>query len=97
MNVKDLFEFQLKHNSPVTEVTIQSIVDLKFESGREINVGDQVLWASLKDDDGTRTVVIIHPDDLNLYSVDRKDYSESPELPRILKRKSRKSLEVKNV
>lgn len=95
MNVKDLFEFQLKHNSPVTEVTIQSIVDLKFESGRDIKVGDQVLWASLRNDDDTRTVVIIHPDDLNLYYVDRKDYSELPELPRILKRKSKKNLEIK--
>lgn len=97
MNVKDLFEFQLKHNSPVTEVTIQSIVDLKFESGREISVGDQVLWASLRNDDGTRTVVMIHPNDLNLYSVDRKDYSDLPELPRIMKRKSRKSLVIKDI
>lgn len=97
MNVKDLFEFQLKHNSPVTEVTMQSIDNLKFESGREIRVGDTILWGSLGNDDDTRTVVMIHPDDLNLYSVDRKNYSELPELPRILKRKNRKSLEFKDI
>jgi hypothetical protein len=95
MKVKDLFEYQLKYNMPVTEVTIQSIKDFKFESGREVKVGDLVLWASLKNEDNSRTVVIVHPDDLNLYSVDRKDYRDSPELPRILKRKIRKSLESK--
>jgi hypothetical protein len=87
--IKDLFNRQFKYNSIVTEKSIRVLTDPVYHSGREVKVGDLVLWAKYKDESGDRIVVMVHPDDLNLYRIDRTTKVEEGDLPHITFKKKR--------
>lgn len=84
MTIGKAFESQIKNNLPATEQGIRVLINPIYHSGKKINVGDIVLWAKLREEDGSNTVIILHPDDIKLYSLDRKVKKVDPELPCVI-------------
>ena len=65
--MKEHFSQQFKENKVVTQEVLDQVPNKTYTSGREIKPGDIVLFAFLKTDEQTASMICLHEDELDKY------------------------------
>jgi predicted DNA-binding protein (MmcQ/YjbR family) len=65
--MREHFQKQLDKNTKVTQEALDKVEQKTYSSGREIKVGDTVLFAVIKKDSNVE-MIALHEDELNKYS-----------------------------
>ncbi len=72
--MKEHFSQQLNQNKVVTQDALDHVItNQTYSSGREIKLGETVLFAFIKEEPNTISMICLHEDELDLY-----EYVQSP-------------------
>jgi hypothetical protein len=71
--MKEFYTAQIERNQRVTEESLTTFKNKHYHSGREIKVGDLVLFALVQEKDSgneiTMTLIALHEDEIDNYHV----------------------------
>jgi hypothetical protein len=66
--MKEYFSQQLNQNKVVTQEALDQLITNKtYSSGREIKIGETVLFAFMKEEPNTVSMISLHEDELDQY------------------------------